>query len=49
MYTFVTDADIIEVFFRNSHGIRGTAGALGVSKVRVGRVITAYKKKHNIR
>lgn len=45
----ITDAVIIKVYFRNSHGIRGTAGALGISKVRVGRVITAYKKRHHIR
>lgn len=45
----VTDAEIIRCFFGNSHGIRGTAGRLGVSRTRVGRVITAYKKKYNIR
>jgi len=40
---------IVETYFRNSHGIRGTAGRLGLSKSYVGKVITRYKRKHNIR
>ena len=40
---------IVETYFRNSHGIRGTAGRLGLPKSYVGMVITKYKKKHNIR
>lgn len=46
---FVTDATIISTFFRQSRGIKGTAAVLGVSRIRVGKVITTHKKKHNIR
>ena len=45
----VTDEEIIRVFFGNSHGIRGCAGRLGISKIRVANVILKYKRKHNIR
>jgi hypothetical protein len=47
--TVVSDALIIETFFRNSKGIRGVARALGISKVRAGQVVLAYKKKHHLR
>jgi len=40
---------IIETYFRNSHGIRGAARALGISKIRVSKVVLAYKRAHNIR
>jgi len=46
---FITDQIIINTFFRNSHGIRGCAGQLGISKTRVSVVILAYKRAHNIR
>ncbi len=45
----ITDEEIIKVFFGNSHGIRGCAGRLGISKIRVVKVILQYKRKHNIR
>lgn len=45
----ISDEEIIKVFFRNTHGIRGCAAVLGVRKSRVGAVILAYKRKHNIR
>lgn len=45
----VTDLQIIKTYFRSRNGIRGTAGKLGVSKLRVARVILAYKTKNNIR
>ena len=48
-YQEVTDEEIIRQYFGNSHGIRGCAGALGVSKVRVSQVILKYKRKHKIR
>lgn len=46
---FVTDEIIIKTFFRNSHGICYCAGVLGISKVRVCKVIFAYKRKKGIR
>ena len=49
MLNVVTDSDIIRVYFRNSHGIRGVAGILYVPVLRVARVILRYKKKHGIR
>ncbi len=45
----VTDKDIVSTFFRNSRGIRGCARALGVSRIRVAKVILAYKRAHHIR
>ena len=45
----VTDEEIIRVFFGNSHGIRGCARRLGITKLRVSNVILKYKRKHNIR
>lgn len=45
----VSDQEIIKVFFGNTHGIRGCAGRLGVSKIRVSKVILQYKRKHHIR
>ena len=45
----ITDEEIIRVYFGNSHGIRGCAGSLGVSRIRVSKVILKYKRKHNIR
>ena len=45
----VSDEDIIRLFFRCSKGLKGVAGVLGVSKIRVGKVITRYKRFHRIR
>ena len=45
----ITDKEIIKYYFRTSKGIKGTAGYLGISKIRVGKIINIYKKKHNIR
>ncbi len=49
MFKMITDKEIIETFFRNSKGIRGCAYILGISKVRVAKVILKYKRNNNIR
>lgn len=49
LYKMVTDKEIIETFFRNSRGIRGCAYTLGISKVRVAKVILKHKRNNNIR
>ena len=38
----VSDADILACYKRHSRGIRGTARALGVSVIRVGKIVNAY-------
>ena len=43
-----TDEEIIKYYFRTSKGIKGTAGYLGISKIRVGKVITLFKKKKKL-
>ena len=48
-YIMVTDNEIIKTFFRNSRGIRGCARTLGISKIRVAKVILKYKRINNIR
>ena len=45
----VSDDVIIKTFFRSSHSIKKIAGALGLSKSYVGKIITQYKKKHHLR
>jgi len=45
----ITNKEIIRVFFGNSYGIRGCAGRLNITKIRVAKVILKYKRKHNIR
>ena len=45
----ISDKKIIKYYFRTSKGIKGIAGYLGISKIRVGKVITIYKKKYNIK
>ena len=40
-----TNKEIIQVYFRNSKGIRGTARRLGVSKVRVGICVSRQLNK----
>ena len=45
----VSDMLIIKTYFGNTHGIRGCALVLGVSKIRVGKVILSYKRKYNMR
>lgn len=45
----ITDEEIIKVYFGNSHGIRGCAGRLGISRIKVSKVILKYKRRHNIR
>jgi len=44
-----SEKEIIKQFFRNSKGIRGTARYFGLPKSYVGKIITKYKKKNNIR
>ena len=48
-YKMVRDSVIIAYFFGSTKGIRGTAHRFGLSPIYVGRIITAYRKKHNIR
>lgn len=45
----VTDTDIIRVYFRNRHGVRGAARILGIPISRVCRVVLTYKRHHEIR
>jgi len=45
----VSDSIIISTFFRNSRGIKATAGYLGIPMTRVAQVILKYKKIKNIR
>ena len=45
----ISNEEIIKYYFRTSKGIKGIAGYLGISKIRVGKVITLYKKKHQIK
>jgi hypothetical protein len=45
----VADRKIVQTYLRNSKGIRGTARVLGISVVRAGKVILAYKKRHGLR
>jgi len=45
----VTDRKIVQTYLRNSKGIRGTARVMGISVVRAGKVILAYKKCHGLR
>ena len=44
-----TDQQIVNYFLWSSRGIKATAKVMRVSPVRAGRVIMAYKRKHNIR
>tara|TARA_B100001093_G_scaffold111548_1_gene103942 strand:- start:933 stop:1076 length:144 start_codon:yes stop_codon:yes gene_type:complete len=44
-----TEIQIINFFRRTNRGIRGTARYFGVSKVYVGKIVTKYLKKHNLR
>lgn len=37
-----TDREILDEYLSNSKGIRGAASVLGVSRIRVGRVVKAY-------
>ena len=46
---YIDDSVIISTFFRNSRGIKATAGYLGIPMTRASQVILRYKKKHNIR
>ena len=43
------DNIIINHFFRNSKGIKGTARHFGIPKSYVGKIISIYIKKNNIR
>ena len=45
----VTDKQIIYNFFRNSRGIKNTARHFGLSNSYVGKIVSLYIKKHNIR
>jgi len=45
----ISERVIINTFFRSTRGIKGTAGYLGLSKSYVGKIITQYKKKYNLR
>ena len=38
----LTDLEILTQYLGNSKGIRGAARALGISTIRVGRVVKAY-------
>lgn len=44
-----TEMKIINFFRTSNKGIRGTARYFGVSKVYVGKIVTKYLKKHNLR
>ena len=45
----VTEKEIIKHFFQNSKGIKNTARYFGLTKSYVGRIISIYIKKNNIR
>ena len=45
----ITDAQIICFFFRNTKGIKGAAAHFGLPKSYVGKIISQYIKKNNIR
>ena len=44
-----TEIQIINFFRTSNKGIRGTARYFGVSKIYVGKIVTKYLKKHNLR
>jgi len=45
----VTEKQIIEQYFRNTKGIRGTARYFGLPVTYIGAVINRYKKRNHIR
>ena len=45
----IRNSVIIAYFFGSTKGIRGTARRFGLSPIYVGRIITAYRRKYNIR
>ncbi len=45
----ITEQDIVNHFLGNSRGIKNTARHFGLSKSYVGKIISLYIKKHNIR
>jgi len=45
----ITDAQIIRFLFRHTKGIKGVAAHFGLPKSYIGKIISQYIKKNNIR
>ena len=49
MQNKIKHIEIVKFFFRNTKGIKGAAAHFGLPKSYVGKIISQYIKKNNIR